>query len=218
MQLLFRVANALGVTDAIAAMFRGEAINSTENRSVLHSALRNRSNTPIIVNGEDVMPGVNRVLEQMRVFSRKIRAGEWKGYTGKPIKNIVNMGIGGSDLGPVMAYEALKFYSDRSLTIRFISNVDATHFVEMTRDLQPEETMFIIASKTFTTEETMTNATTARNWLLNELGDEKAVARHFVALSTNTEKVKEFGIDLENMFIFWDWVGVEFMTSAILIH
>ncbi len=205
-----------GLREAIDAMFSGQAINTTENRPVLHIALRNRSNTPILVNGQDVMPEVNRVLEQMTKFSNRIRSGEWTGYTGKPIKNIVNIGIGGSDLGPVMVYEALKFYADRSLTVRFVSNVDATHFAEATRDLSPEETLFIIASKTFTTEETMTNAQTAREWLVAASKDEAAIAKHFVALSTNAEKVKAFGIDPANMFVFWDWVGGRYsVTSAI---
>jgi glucose-6-phosphate isomerase len=228
-----------GLREAIDAMFSGQAINTTENRPVLHIALRNRSITPIVVNGQDVMPEVNRVLEQMTKFSNRIRSGEWKGYTGKPIKNIVNIGIGGSDLGPVMVYEALKFYADRSLTVRFVSNVDATHFAEATRDLSPEETLFIIASKTFTTEETMTNAQTAREWILNSeknkvhgsrippslkateghsgvRDDNSIIAKHFVALSTNAEKVKAFGIDPANMFVFWDWVGGRYsVTSAI---
>lgn len=214
--LLFQLAKKTGVNEKISAMFNGGAINTTENRSVLHIALRNRSNTPINVNGRDVMPEVNRVLEQMRSFSNSIRSGDWKGFTGKRIKNIVNIGIGGSDLGPVMAYEALKYYSDRSLIVRFVSNVDATHFVEQTRDLNPEETLFIIASKTFTTDETMTNAQSARQWLLNKLKDEAAIIKHFVALSTNTEKVKEFGIDPANMFVFWDFVGGRYsLCSAI---
>ncbi len=216
LQLLLQLANSVNLRQAIDAMFSGQAINTTENRPVLHVALRNRSNTSIIVNGTDVMPEVNRVLEQMRTFALKVRSGEWKGYTEKRIKNIVNIGIGGSDLGPVMAYEALKAYSDRSLTIRFISNIDATHFYESTRDLAPEETLFIIASKTFTTEETMTNAETARKWLVDALGSQEAVSRHFIALSTNMEKVKAFGIDPENMFVFWDWVGGRYsLCSAI---
>lgn len=215
-QLLFKLAYAAGVDKIRDAMFRGEVINNTENRAVLHIALRNRSNTPILVNGKDVMPEVNRVLEQMRRFSRQIRTGEWKGYTGKRIKNIVNIGIGGSDLGPVMAYEALKFYSDRNLVMRFVSNIDATHLAEATRDLNPDETLFIIASKTFTTDETMTNAQSARQWLVGALKNEDAVSRHFVALSTNTEGVKRFGINPENMFVFWDWVGGRYsLCSAI---
>jgi glucose-6-phosphate isomerase len=216
MQLLLHLPVESNLRAAIDAMFTGQVINTTENRPVLHTALRNRSNNPVIVNGQDVMPEVNRVLQQMGDFSEKVRSGEWKGHTGRPIKNIINIGIGGSDLGPVMAYEALKHYSMRSLTVRFVSNVDATHFVEATCDLNPEETLFIIASKTFTTEETMTNAQTARAWLLESLPDESAIAKHFVAVSTNTEKVKEFGIDPANMFVFWDWVGGRYsLTSAI---
>ncbi len=216
LRLLLQLAESVSLREAINAMFSGKAINTTENRPVLHIALRNRSNNPISVNGTDVMPDVNRVLEQMRTFARKVRVGEWRGYTGKPIKNIVNIGIGGSDLGPVMAYEALKFYSERSLTVRFLSNIDATHFYESTRDLNPEETLFIIASKTFTTEETMTNAETAKKWLLEALHSQEAVSKHFIALSTNMEKVKAFGINPENMFVFWDWVGGRYsLCSAI---
>ena len=210
------LAESAGLPAAIAAMFAGEKINATENRAVLHVALRNRSNTPILVDGKDVMPEVNAVLERMRAFSRRVRSGEWTGHTGKRIRNIVNIGIGGSDLGPVMAYEALKPYSDRSLTIRFVSNVDATHFAESTRDLDPEETLFIVASKTFTTQETMTNAETAKAWCLAKLNDPAAVAKHFVAVSTNAAKVSAFGIDTANMFGFWDWVGGRYsLTSAI---
>lgn len=213
---LIELARQAGVESMRKAMFSGEKINLTENRAVLHVALRNRSNTPIYVDGQDVMPGVNVVLKQMTVFSRCVRSGEWKGFTGKRIKNIVNIGIGGSDLGPVMAYEALKPYSDRSITVRFVSNVDATHFAEAVRDLNPEETLFIVASKTFTTLETMTNAYSARTWLVNALIDEKAVANHFVALSTNKEAVEAFGIDTANMFKFWDWVGGRYsLPSAI---
>ncbi len=210
------LAEAVGLPAAIAAMFRGDKINETENRAVLHVALRNRSNTPILVDGKDVMPEVNAVLDRMRAFARRIRSGEWTGHTGKRIRAIVNIGIGGSDLGPVMAYEALKPYSDRALTVRFVSNVDATHFAESTRDLDPEETLFIVASKTFTTQETMTNAETARAWTLAKLKDPAAVAKHFVAVSTNAEKVSAFGIDTANMFGFWDWVGGRYsLTSAI---
>jgi glucose-6-phosphate isomerase len=216
LQLLLQLTQAVKLREAIDGMFMGDAINTTENRQVLHIALRNRSNKAIVVNGVDVMPDVNHMLEQMRNFSKRIRSGEWKGFTGRPIKNIINIGIGGSDLGPVMAYEALKFYSDRSLTVRFISNIDATHFYETTRDLNPEETLFIIASKTFTTEETMTNAETARKWLVEALGSQAAVEKHFVAVSTNIEKVQAFGINLENMFTFWDWVGGRYsLCSAI---
>ena len=197
-------------------MFSGQKINATENRAVLHVALRNRSNTPILVEGRDVMPEVNGVLERMRGFARRVRSGEWQGYTGCRIRNIVNLGIGGSDLGPVMAYEALKPYSDRNLTVRFVSNVDGTHFAEAVRDLNPAETLFIVASKTFTTQETMTNAESAKAWLLKALTDPRAVARHFVALSTNAEKVRAFGIDTANMFGFWDWVGGRYsLCSAI---
>jgi glucose-6-phosphate isomerase len=210
------LAESAGLQTAIAAMFAGEKINATENRSVLHVALRNRSNTPILVDGQDVMPEVNAVLERMRAFSRRVRSGEWTGHTGKRIRNIVNIGIGGSDLGPVMAYEALKPYSDRALTVRFVSNVDATHFAECTRDLDPEETLFIVASKTFTTQETMTNAETAKAWALAKLKEPAAVAKHFVAVSTNAAKVSAFGIDTANMFGFWDWVGGRYsLTSAI---
>ncbi|HMP75527.1 MAG TPA: glucose-6-phosphate isomerase [Kiritimatiellia bacterium] len=210
------LAESAGLQAAIAAMFAGEKINATENRAVLHVALRNRSNTPILVDGQDVMPEVNAVLERMRAFSRRVRSGEWTGHTGKRIRNIVNIGIGGSDLGPVMAVEALKPYSDRALTVRFVSNVDATHFAECTRDLDPEETLFIVASKTFTTQETMTNAETAKAWALAKLGDPAAVAKHFVAVSTNAAKVSAFGIDTANMFGFWDWVGGRYsLTSAI---
>jgi len=215
-RLLVALAEARGVKPYARAMFNGEKINATENRAVLHVALRNRSNLPILVDGKDVMPEVNAVLERLRSFSRRVRSGEWKGHTGKRIRNVVNVGIGGSDLGPVMAYEALKPFSDRNLAVRFVSNVDATHFAECTRDLDPEETLFIVASKTFTTQETMTNAETAKAWSLAKLKDPAAVAKHFVALSTNAEKVKAFGIDLENMFGFWDWVGGRYsLCSAI---
>ena len=213
---LAALARACGVEPARTAMFAGQPINRTENRSVLHVALRNRSNTPIYVNGVDVMPEVNRVLNKMRAFARDVRSGAWRGYTGKRIRAIVNLGIGGSDLGPAMAYEALKSYSQRDLTVRFVSNVDATHIVEATRDLVPEETLFIVTSKTFTTQETMTNAHTARAWCLAALKDEKAVARHFVAVSTNAKEVVCFGIDPQNMFEFWDWVGGRYsLCSAV---
>ncbi len=213
---LTALAEACNLREEIDAMFSGQPINKTENRSVLHIALRNRSNTPIIVDGKDVMPDVNAVLDRMKVFSDKVRGGEWLGYTGKPICNIVNIGIGGSDLGPVMVTEALKPYSLRDLKVRFVSNVDGTHFVEQTRDLNPEETLFVIASKTFTTQETMTNAASAREWLLAALKDDSAIARHCVAVSTNKEKVTAFGIDEENMFGFWDWVGGRYsLCSAI---
>lgn len=216
LELLYQLAEEAGVDKRIQAMFSGERINVTEDRAVLHVALRNRSNRPIMVDGVDVMPQVNKVLEQMRDFSSRVRGGQWAGHTGKKLKNIVNIGIGGSDLGPVMAYEALKDYADRGLTVRFISNIDPTDFYEKTRDLDPEETLFCVASKTFTTQETMANAQTARAWLLEKLGDEAAVAHHFVALSTNHDAVVEFGIDPENMFPFWDWVGGRYsLPSAI---
>lgn len=214
---LIELANAAGLRDRIDAMFRGDKINITENRAVLHTALRAPRTALIKVDGEDVIPGVHEVLDRMAVFSNRIRSGEWKGHTGKRIKNIVNIGIGGSDLGPVMAYEALRHYTDRSLTFRFVSNVDGTDFAEATHDLDPSETLFIISSKTFTTLETMTNAATAREWSLAGLGgDASAVAKHFVAVSTNAEKVSAFGIDTANMFGFWDWVGGRYsMDSAI---
>ena len=216
MGLLMELAKAVNLREAIDDMFSGRKINETENRAVLHVALRNRSNTPIKVDGKDVMPEVNAVLDKMAAFSRKVRSGEWTGFTGKRMKNIVNIGIGGSDLGPVMAYEALKPYSDRNLTVRFVSNVDGTHIAEATRDLDPEETLFIVASKTFTTQETMTNAQSAKAWALRKLGQPAAVARHFVALSTNAEQVAAFGIDTANMFGFWDWVGGRYsLPSAI---
>jgi glucose-6-phosphate isomerase len=216
MRLLFDLARACDVPQAAQDMFAGRKINATEQRAVLHTALRNRSNTPVLVDGKDVMPEVNAVLDKMAAFSRKVRSGTWLGHTGKPIRNIVNIGIGGSDLGPVMAYEALKPYSDRRLTVRFVSNVDATHFAEVTRDLDPAETLFIVASKTFTTQETMTNAETARTWCLAALKDPAAVAKHFVALSTAAREVQAFGIDIANMFEFWDWVGGRYsLCSAI---
>ncbi|MCX6992833.1 MAG: glucose-6-phosphate isomerase [Kiritimatiellaeota bacterium] len=213
---LAALARACGVETARAAMFAGQPINRTENRPVLHVALRNRGNTPIYVKGVDVMPEVNRVLARMQAFARDVRSGAWRGFTGKRIRAIVNIGIGGSDLGPAMAYEALKAYSQRDLTVRFVSNVDATHIVEATRDLVPAETLFIVTSKTFTTQETMTNAQTARAWCLAALKDEKAVARHFVAVSTNAKEVARFGIDPQNMFEFWDWVGGRYsLCSAV---
>jgi len=240
LELLLQLAEEAGLKQKIDAMFSGEKINKSEDRAVLHIALRNASGEPILVDGENVMTEVVDVLERMEQFAEQIRNGEWVGFSGKPIKNIINIGIGGSDLGPVMAYEALKHYSDRNLTVRFISNIDGTHFYEATRDLNPEETLFIIASKTFTTQETMTNAETAREWLLNcvspaeagiqlaegdkwmpkRVGDEQkmkdAVSKHFVALSTNLQEVKKFGIAPENMFPFWDFVGGRYsLTSAI---
>ena len=213
LQALCPMADLRGQIDA---MFSGKKINETENRPVLHIALRNRANTPILVDRKDVMPGVNAVLEKMTGFADLVRSGQWRGYTGQPIRNIVNIGIGGSDLGPVMAVEALKPYSQRNLTVRFVSNVDGTHIVEATRDLDAAETLFIVASKTFTTQETMTNAETAKAWLLEKLSDPAAVAKHFVAVSTAAAEVQAFGIDLANMFGFWDWVGGRYsLTSAI---
>jgi len=217
LKLLLRLAEESDLQARIDAMFRGEKINVTENRSVLHVALRAPKGASIIVDGENVVPQVHAVLDKMADFSNRVRSGAWKGHTGKRVRNVVNIGIGGSDLGPVMAYEALKRYSDRATTFRFVSNVDATDLVEATRDLDPAETLFIVSSKTFTTLETMTNAQSARDWLLTGLGnDAKAVAKHFVAVSTNAAKVSEFGIDTANMFEFWDWVGGRYsMDSAI---
>ena len=216
LRLLYDLARQSPLAEHRKAMFEGKKINFTEDRAVLHVALRNRSNRPILVDGQDVMPEVNAVLQRMRDFSRRVRSGEWKGHTGKRIRNIVNLGIGGSDLGPVMAYEALKPYADRSLTVRFVSNVDGSHLAETVRDLAADETLFIVASKTFTTQETMTNAESAKAWLLASLKDPAAVARHFVALSTNAAKVSAFGIDTANMFGFWDWVGGRYsLCSAI---
>jgi glucose-6-phosphate isomerase len=217
LKLLVQLAKESGLSGRIAAMFRGDKINVTENRAVLHVALRAPKGETIVVDGKNVVPEVHAVLDKMADFSERVRKGEWKGHTGKRITNVINIGIGGSDLGPVMAYEALKHYTQRSLTFRFVSNVDGIDFVEATRDLDPAETLFIISSKTFTTLETMTNAQSARAWLLDGLGgDKKAVAKHFVAVSTNTEKVSAFGIDTANMFIFWDWVGGRYsMDSAI---
>lgn len=217
LSLLVQLAEESGLRDRIDAMFRGERINVTEKRSVLHVALRAPKTQSIIVEGEDVVPQVHAVLEKMTDFSNRLRNGQWKGHTGKPIRNIVNIGIGGSDLGPVMAYEALRHYSRRDLTFRFISNIDGADFIEATRDLNAEETLFIVSSKTFTTLETMTNAQSAREWSLKGLGgDAKAVAKHFVAISTNAKEVAKFGIDTSNMFEFWDWVGGRYsMDSAI---
>src|SRR3989440_1521370 len=215
--LLVQLAEDRGLRARIDAMFRGEAINVTENRAVLHVALRAPRDASIVVAGENVVPQVHAVLDRMADFATRVRSGAWTGYTGKRITSVVNIGIGGSDLGPVMAYEALKHYSARDLTVRFVSNVDGTDFVEATRDLDPAETLFIVSSKTFTTLETMTNAHSARDWLLQGLGgDESAVARHFVAVSTNAQEVASFGIDTTNMFGFWDWVGGRYsMDSAI---
>jgi glucose-6-phosphate isomerase len=216
-KLLVQLAEERGLKQRIEAMFRGDKINITENRAVLHIALRAPKGESIKVDGEDVVPGVHAVLDKMSAFSDKVRSGAWKGHTGKRIRNIVNIGIGGSDLGPVMAYEALKYYTQRDLTFRFVSNVDGTDFVEAVRDLSADETLFLVASKTFTTLETMTNAHAARAWALKGLGgDESAVAKHFVAISTNAKEVAKFGIDTENMFGFWDWVGGRYsMDSAI---
>ncbi len=216
LQLLQSLAAACKLPAAIQAMFEGEKINRTENRSVLHTALRNVSGTPVYSDGKDVMPDVQRVLAQMKAFAQKVHSGEWKGYTGKPIKYIVNIGIGGSDLGPVMVTEALKPYWKPGMQPYFISNVDATHIVETLKKVNAEETIFLIASKTFTTQETMTNAHTARDWFINIAKDEKQVAKHFVALSTNEKEVVKFGIDKANMFEFWDWVGGRYsLWSAI---
>jgi len=216
LQLLWRLAEESGLRAYIDDMFRGEKINITENRAVLHIALRTPRGKSIIVDGENVVPKVHNVLDRMTDLANKVRNGQWKGYTGKSIHNVVNIGIGGSDLGPVMAYEALRYYSNPDLCFRFISNIDATDFVEATRDLDPEETLFIVSSKSFNTQETMTNAKTAREWIIRRLKDTEAIARHFVAVSTNIPKVKEFGILPENMFEFWDWVGGRYsLCSAI---
>ena len=215
-RLLLELANQSGLRERIDAMFSGEKINVTEKRAVLHVALRATKDESIMVEGKNVVPEVHAVLDQMTGFAHQVRSGHWRGHTGKRVRNVINIGIGGSDLGPVMAYEALKYYSQRNMTFRFISNVDSTDFAEATRDLSADETLFIVSSKTFTTLETMTNALTAREWALQALGDEKAVARHFVAVSTNTAEVKKFGIDTANMFQFWDWVGGRYsMDSAI---
>ena len=215
-RLLLALADEVGLRGRIDAMFRGDKINLSEKRAVLHVALRAPRGESIGVDGDDVVPKVHAVLDRMADFSARIRDGSWKGHTGKPVRNIINIGIGGSDLGPVMAYEAMRHYSDRNLTVRFVSNVDGTDFAEATRDLDPAETLFIISSKTFTTLETMTNAHTARSWSLAALGDDKAVAKHFVAVSPNAAEVAKFGIDTKNMFGFWDWVGGRYsMDSAI---
>jgi glucose-6-phosphate isomerase len=217
LKLLLQLAEESGLRSRIDAMFRGEKINITENRAVLHVALRDPKGASIVVDGENVVPAVHAVLDKMADFADRVRSGAWKGHTGKRIRNVINIGIGGSDLGPVMAYEALKHYSERAMSFRFVSNVDGTDFAEAVHDLDPAETLFIISSKTFTTLETMTNSQTARDWLVKGLGgDEKSVAKHFVAVSTNTEGVAKFGIDTANMFGFWDWVGGRYsMDSAI---
>jgi glucose-6-phosphate isomerase len=215
-RLLVEWAEKAGLRGKIDAMFRGEKINVTEKRAVLHVALRAPRGAAIVVDGENVVPHVHAVLDKMAAFAHQVRQGQWKGHTGKPIRHVVNIGIGGSDLGPVMAYEALKHFSQRDLTFRFVSNVDGTDFIEATQDLAPEETLFIVSSKTFTTQETMTNARTAREWTLNALKNPAAIARHFVAVSTNVKEVTAFGIDPQNMFEFWDWVGGRYsMVSAI---
>src|SRR5215469_2617025 len=215
-QLLLQLAGSSHLRERIDTMFRGEKINVTEQRAVLHVALRAPREQAIIVDGENVVPAVHAVLDKMADFSNRVRSGAWTGYTGKRIRNIINIGIGGSDLGPDMAYEALKYYSDRSLTVRFVSNIDSTQFVEATRDLDPAETLFIVCSKTFTTLETLTNARTAREWCVRALGNEQAVARHFVAVSTNAEEVAKFGIDTANMFEFWDWVGGRYSYDSAI--
>ncbi len=216
LRLLVDLAEESGLRARIDAMFQGEKINVTEQRAVLHVALRAPKGEQILVDGKDVAPEVHTVLDKMADFSNRVRRGEWKGYTGKRIRNVINIGIGGSDLGPAMAYDALKYYSDRSMTFRFVSNIDGTDFAEATRDVNPEETLFIISSKTFTTLETMTNARTARDWTLRALRDEKAVAKHFVAVSTNTQEVAKFGIDPTNMFVFWDWVGGRYSYDSAI--
>jgi len=217
LNLLLKLAEESRLRERIEAMFRGEKINITEKRAVLHTALRAPRDASIVVDGENVVPKVHAVLGRMADFANRVRSGEWKGHTGKRIRNVVNIGIGGSDLGPVMAYEALRYYADRTMTFRFVSNIDGTDFAEAVHDLDPAETLFIISSKTFTTLETMTNAQTARAWSLTGLqGDEKSIAKHFVAVSTNKSEVAKFGIDTANMFEFWDWVGGRYsMSSAI---
>ena len=216
MQLLQQLATSSNLRERIDAMFRGDKINTTEKRAVLHVALRAPKSESIIVDSEDVVPQVHAVLEKMANFSNRVRSGEWKGYTGKRIRNIINIGIGGSDLGPHMAYDALQYYTDRNLTVRFVSNIDGNEFVESTRDLDPAETLFVVSSKTFTTLETLTNANSARDWLVSALGSDEAVAKHFVAVSTNTAEVKKFGIDTANMFEFWDWVGGRYSYDSAI--
>jgi glucose-6-phosphate isomerase len=216
LRLLLQLAGESALRQRIDAMFRGDKINVTERRAVLHVALRAPRGEKIMVDGEDVVPLVHAVLDKMADFSDRVRSGAWKGFTGKRIRHVVNVGIGGSDLGPVMAYEALKYYSDRAMTFRFVSNVDGTDFAEATRDVDPAETLFVISSKTFTTLETMTNARSARAWCVKALGDERAVARHFVAVSTNAQEVAKFGIDTANMFEFWDWVGGRYSYDSAI--
>jgi glucose-6-phosphate isomerase len=216
LDLLTELARQSGLAERTEAMFAGERINTTENRSVLHVALRMPRDAVLVVDGTDVVAQVHEVLDRMAAFANQVRSGEWRGFTGRPITAVVNIGIGGSDLGPVMAYEALRYYSDRHVSFRFVSNVDSTDLAEAIRDLNPAQTLFIVSSKTFTTLETLANARSARDWLISGLGDESAVARHFVAVSTNAEKVAAFGIDTRNMFVFWDWVGGRYsMDSAI---
>ena len=216
MQLLVELAEQSELERHRDAMFAGKRINVSENRSVLHVALRMPKDTTLIVDGTDVVAQVHEVLDRMAAFAERVRSGEWKGHTGKPVRNVINIGIGGSDLGPVMAYEALRYYTRRDLVFRFVSNVDSTDFAEATRDLSPDETLFIVSSKTFGTLETLTNAKSARAWVLDRLGDESAIAKHFVAVSANAERVAQFGIDTDNMFEFWDWVGGRYsMDSAI---
>src|SRR5208283_1909901 len=212
-KLLLELAEQSGLRERTEAMFRGDKINLTENRAVLHVALRAPKGASIVMDGRNVVSGVHAVLDKMAEFSNRVRSGAWKGHTGKPIRNIVNIGIGGSDLGPVMAYEALRHYTHRNLTFRFVSNVDSTDFAEATRDLAAKETLFIVSSKTFGTLETMTNATSARDWVISQLGN-NAVAKHFVAVSTNADRVSEFGIDTANMFGFWDWVGGRYSMDS----
>jgi len=216
LDLLAALALRAGLPERIEAMWRGEAINTTEHRSVLHVALRMPRGTSLVVDGVDVVEEVHRVLDRMALFAEQVRFGQWQGATGRPIRNVVNIGIGGSDLGPAMAYEALRPFADPALTVRFVSNVDGTDIHQATRDLDPAETLFVVSSKTFTTLETLTNARTARDWLVGGLGDESAVARHFVAVSTNAEKVAEFGIDPANMFGFWDWVGGRYSVDSAI--
>ncbi len=216
LRLLLALGEDSGLRERIEAMFRGDKINVTENRAVLHVALRAPKEEAIFVDGENVVPEVHAVLDKMTDFSNRVRSGAWRGYTGKRMRNIINIGIGGSDLGPSMAYDALRYFSDRSLTVRFVSNIDGNEFVEATRDLDPAETLFIVSSKTFTTLETLTNARSAREWCVQALGSEQAVAKHFVAVSTNTEEVEKFGIDTANMFEFWDWVGGRYSYDSAI--
>src|SRR5918996_215839 len=216
LRLLLELAEQSGLRDRIDAMFRGDKINVTENRAVLHTALRAPRDASIMVDGHDVVPDVHRVLDRMADFSERVRSGEWKGHTGKPIRNVVNIGIGGSDLGPMMAYEALRRFAKPELNLGFVSNVDATDFVQTTRDFDPAETLFVVSSKTFTTLETLTNAHSARAWCLAALNDDAAIAKHFVAVSTNAEEVSKFGIDTANMFEFWDWVGGRYSYDSAI--